>query len=703
MNDSQTNNSWETKENLDGSVTITKYVNKVSVGNSIELEIPSTIDGKTVTAIGENAIDNRSIASIIIPNSISCIEDYAFYCPCLQNVKIPDSVKIVGVGAFMGCGSLETVCFPNGVETIGDSVFEDVEFLKKVILPRSVKSIGEFVFEKRVTIYAPSDSYAHEYAITHKIRFSEISDEMFIIKNNSIKEYLGNSSVVNVPVGIISVGSHAFSENEFLHEVILPDGIKTIGKYAFDGCSNLETINLPDSISQINESAFFGCGNLVAVSLSKGIKTISKYVFRGCYNLARCIIPQSISHIEDMAFSYCENLEGIIIPNSVVTIGVEAFFGCTKLSNISVPDSVINIGYGAFSRCNKLKDDSLNSLPFLMPGGQYEFWYCNNQKMITIPDGVSSIDRGAFDDCISLECIMIPSSVTSISNRAFEKCINLQIIIGESGSFVEKWSRENGIKFTTDPADNTLPRPTLIPGSIKQLETQWKFKKNEDGTRAIEIYIGQDLHPIIPSMAGKTKVTKILGDAFIHTYRRTEWFRDINIESAVISEGITSIERNAFYRCSNLKSVIIPSSVLYIGKRAFAECHQLSDVQIPESVTNIDNEAFKGCEGLADEQGFIVVNGILFDYIGTNLDVVIPSSVTKISYGAIKSNPNIKNVVIPHGVTYIGAANFTECCGLESITVPETVEFMCLMEFDIGKKAKIYGKVGSSGYINEHR
>ena len=45
-----------------------------------------------------------SLTSIIIPNSVTSIGEYAFYnCTGLTSITIPESVTSIGGGAFKGC------------------------------------------------------------------------------------------------------------------------------------------------------------------------------------------------------------------------------------------------------------------------------------------------------------------------------------------------------------------------------------------------------------------------------------------------------------------------------------------------------------------------------------------------------------------------------------------------------------------------
>jgi len=141
----------------------------------------------------------------------------------------------------------------------------------------------------------------------------------------------------------------------------------------------------------------------------------------------------------------------------------------------------------------------------------------------------------------------------------------------------------------------------------------------------------------------------------------------------VIPEGVTEIGYEAFYWCRNLQSVVIPKSVAKIGREAFYGCSNLQSVVIPKSVTKIGNEAFRRCRVLGDDDGFVIVNNILFDYLGNNVNVTIPEGVTKIGDSAFSECKNLQSIVIPEGVTKIGSRAFSGCENLQSVIIPKGV------------------------------
>lgn len=153
-------------ENNGRECTITGYK-----GQSMELNIPSKIGDRPVTAIGNNAFKKctaiikvdipdtvkkigksafdecTSLESITIPNGVTEIGDSAFKgCTSLKSVTIPKSVNKIGMSAFFNCQKLESITIPEGVAEIGRSTFSWCKNLKSITIPQSVEYIGFMAF-----------------------------------------------------------------------------------------------------------------------------------------------------------------------------------------------------------------------------------------------------------------------------------------------------------------------------------------------------------------------------------------------------------------------------------------------------------------------------------------------------------------------------------------------------------------------------
>lgn len=115
--------------NSDGSATVSGYT-----GAGGAVVIPSTLDSRTVTAVGEFAFFYATnLTSATLPSSINSIGVFAFAnCITLTNLTIPSIVTNIGYGAFASCSSLTSMTIPASVINIGNSLFLGCYALSKV-------------------------------------------------------------------------------------------------------------------------------------------------------------------------------------------------------------------------------------------------------------------------------------------------------------------------------------------------------------------------------------------------------------------------------------------------------------------------------------------------------------------------------------------------------------------------------------------
>ena len=155
------------------TVTITKYK-----GSDSTVTVPSTINGMSVTGIGDYAFRGcSSLTSVTIPNGVTSIGQRTFYdCSSLTSITIPDSVKSIGSYAFYDCSSLTSVTIPNSVTSIGYEAFSGCSSLTSITIPDSVTGIGSYAFSgcNNLTISGLSGSYAQTYAKNNNIKFVTI-------------------------------------------------------------------------------------------------------------------------------------------------------------------------------------------------------------------------------------------------------------------------------------------------------------------------------------------------------------------------------------------------------------------------------------------------------------------------------------------------------------------------------------------------
>ena len=299
----------------------------------------------------------RALTSLVIPDSVTNIGDYAFSgCRSLTSLVIPDSVTNIGDYAFEGCGSLSSLVLPEGVTSIGKCAFRGCGSLSSLVLPDGVTNIG----------------------------------------GNAFADCKSLRSVV-IPNSVTSIGGGAFEGCKSLHSVVIPDSVTSIGDYAFSGCSALSSVVIPDSVSCIGNRAFSGCTSLSSLVIPDGVTSVGKYAFYDCSSLSSLVIPDSVTSIGFYAFRGCSSLRSLVIPDSVTSIGNEAFGYCTSLTSLVISDGVSSIGGGAFWGCKSLADIVIpNSVTSI---GDCAFGGCSSLGSLVIPNSVTSIGKCAFGGC----------------------------------------------------------------------------------------------------------------------------------------------------------------------------------------------------------------------------------------------------------------------------------------------------------------
>ncbi len=102
---------YESNDPDTNTVTITGYI-----GTGGTVNIPATLDGKSVTSIRLRAfMQHNSITNVTISEGVASIGAAAFgHCDALTQVTIPDSVTTLFSQAFAWCQNLKGVYFKGG-------------------------------------------------------------------------------------------------------------------------------------------------------------------------------------------------------------------------------------------------------------------------------------------------------------------------------------------------------------------------------------------------------------------------------------------------------------------------------------------------------------------------------------------------------------------------------------------------------------
>ncbi len=470
-------------ENDDTKCKITKINcnDNYELLKSIDIVIPKTIDGKTITEIGENVFGwgsySRTNVNVIIPDSVTNIGDDAFcWCLGLSNVTISNSVTNIGESAFENCSGLTSITIPNSVTNIGNYAFSGCRSLTSVTIGNGVTSIGKNVFSgceglTSVTIPESVTSIGDD-AFSGCIAFTDITIPNSVTSIGNYAFYHCNGLVyIDIPNSVTSIGEHAFERCEGLSGVTIPESVTKIGDYAFCKCDQLASVTVPTGVTSIGAGAVSDCAKLTTVNWYATACTTTQSVFYDCLNLTELNIGDNVTTIPAYAFRGCDGLTSLTIPNSVTSIGNDAFVGCRRLievynkSSLDMEENSLR-NYGLDYILNvyteeggsKLSVDKDGYVIYTDEGTKSLVAYHGTDTDIVLPSGITTINQYAFIYNDGIASIVIPDSVTNIGDDAFCWCLGLSnVTIGNGVTSIGKnvFSGCEGLTSVTIPESVT--------------------------------------------------------------------------------------------------------------------------------------------------------------------------------------------------------------------------------------------------------
>lgn len=237
-------------------------------------------------------------------------------------------------------------------------------------------------------------------------------------------------------------------------------------------------------------------------------------------------------------------------------------------------------------------------------------------------------------------------------------------LTGLNGLFSVKTNAEDTVEYIEGVFKYTISNnAATITGTV--------FEKNY-----IESYVGSIE---VPSTIGGYPV-KIIGDLAFKGFKKAT--------SLTIPDGVEKICAGAFYRWENLKTLVLPDSITYIDDLAFAYCYSLEFLHLPSNLVSLQGGVFLKAQSLKELYIPNSLSEISFDVcvvgIGMGCDspfsdsgltnITFENGRKKIPFGLFENCSKIESIFIPDSIEFVGAASFRNCTNLETVTGMKNVK-----------------------------
>ena len=129
-------------------------------GEDREVIVPDTLMGCSVDGVESNAFYNSEITSLTFPETVQYLNaSTAAYCESLSELKLPQSLVMIGEGCFVAT-ALQKVTIPANVRVFGEHAFSFCQELRSITFEGECPVFGGECFvacPDDLTLYVPDD------------------------------------------------------------------------------------------------------------------------------------------------------------------------------------------------------------------------------------------------------------------------------------------------------------------------------------------------------------------------------------------------------------------------------------------------------------------------------------------------------------------------------------------------------------------
>ena len=565
----------------------------------VSLEIPATLGGYPVTAIGGWLFSSLDVCPVDAP----------------FEVVFPEGLRALDADTFAECFYAVKVTLPATLEVIPEGCFNQIE--AEIDFPNGnprYSCENGFLIDNttQTLLYTTPSSHGNPLPAVRRLGDCSLMNWLWDDDDDPV-----------LPDTLESVGSYIFYDCG-VTRVTFPDGITELSPYTFY-CTDLQEVHLPASLREIPDYCFWNC-QLIALTIPDGVTRIGAHAvdwFTGEI-IGAVTLPASVEFVGYRAFpdecdvtalnpqvhfetatEYAERIPeydwyggeaaDVLYSDGLFDYELSSrgavLLDCSRfLNQPEVPDvleipaelggtPVVAIAANALNTSESCADSLLFG--------------------IVLPEGVQRVEADAFQCCHAATQISFPSTLTMLAEGSFFH-VYAEIDFPNGNP---RYSCENGFLIDRDtqtllyaaPSSQGQPIPAVRRLGDSALDN-WKPAGNEirlpDTLESIGPYAldGQytgDFSPlaalILPDGVRELSDCSIYGCWEIQLLRFPATLMEIpaycvancGLGAVEIPEGVTRIGEFAFYyydwEQTELSAVTLPASVEFVGFRAFPD------------------------------------------------------------------------------------------------------------------------------------
>lgn len=342
------------------------------VGSDTNVVIPAAIGGVAVTKIGQAAFMSKNIENVVIPSTVTYVDDYAFdYCDSLDSLYFYGDVPA----------------------NLGDATY-DMSTSVVIYCKGTYLSDYEYKMGDDFTVFGTISNGLEDPAyvtVSHNWKYTDNGDgtHRAVCQDAGCTEVIAREAHTYTG-GFCVCGAKANgSEAGMFNYKVLDENAKTAAIIGYNKTGLGGEITLPSTytkdgvtytVTTVAADAFNGSGN----NSNTDAEALSK--------ITKVTVPASITNVEARGFNYVGrymtrawNLEEIVFEAENVTFGTAALGSNPKLTSVTLPSGMTEITASMFT-----KDTALAAL--------------------TIPATVTKVGKLAFEGCTALRNVTFRSA-----------------------------------------------------------------------------------------------------------------------------------------------------------------------------------------------------------------------------------------------------------------------------------------------------